>query len=130
MVNYGIKVKEKKEQKKDFNPNYRKENSFWKGFKVLDKDFNELVDCRFYGTESGTVYCCIWAYGKDHFSASGRATGWGYEKASASLQEALTNAGVVLNKSIWGTGIISETLEAIAKHNNSVRKVHTVEIYG
>lgn len=125
-----IMVKGKEKQKKDFNVNYRKENDFWCSYIVLDKDFYPWVDCRFYCTKGGTVYCCIWVSGEKHFSATGRATGWGYEKKSAALQEALNNAGLKLNASIWGTGEIKSTVEAIAKWTSGKRIVHTVEAFG
>lgn len=126
----SIKILEKGKQKKDFNSNYRKENNFWCSYKVLDKDFYPWVDCRFYCTDGGTVYCCIWVSGEKHFSATGRATGWGYEKKSAALQEALTNAGIRLNNNIWGTGEIRPTVEALAKWTSGKRTLHTVEAFG
>lgn len=130
MFENDIKVIRKEKQKKQFNPNFRKENHFWCSYKALDKEFYDWVDCRFYCTDGGTVTCCIWVSGEERFNASGRATGWGYEKKSAALQDALNNAGIVLNKSIWGTGEISPTIEAICKWTSGKRNIHIVESYG
>ena len=125
-----IKILGKEKQKKELNINYRKEDNFWCSYIVLDKEFYHWIDCRFYCTKGGTVTCCIWVSGKENFRASGRATGWGYEKKSAALQDALNNAGLKLNKSIWGTGEIKSTLEAIAKWESGKRTLYTVEAFG
>lgn len=125
-----FKVIEKGKQTKLLNINYRREDDFWCGYKALDNNFNEIIDCRFYCTKGGTVTCCIWVYGNEHFSASGRAAGYGYEKKSAALQEALTNAGIVLNEYIDGSGYIKEPLEAVAKWATRKRNIHIVEMYG
>ena len=132
-----FKIVEWGKQIKDFNPNYRKPDSYWCSYKALDNNFREYIDCRFYATKGGTVYCCIWVYcGIDSktnvsgFSASGKAGGWGYDKKSAALQEALTNADIKLNHNIWGTGEIKRPLEAIAKYISGKRSIHIIESYG
>lgn len=130
MFEKPFRVIKKDEQRKDFNINCRKEDNFWCGYKALDKDFNEIVDCRFYCTKSGNVSCCIWVHGYEHFSATGKAGGWGYEKKSAALQEALDNAGLKLNYNIHSTGEIRKPLEAIGKWASKKRTIHIVEMYG
>lgn len=130
MFEQGIKVLKKEKQKKDFNVNYRRENNFWCEYIALDKDFYDWVDCKFYCTNGGTVTCCIWVSGKYHFNATGKAGGWGYEKKSAALQDALNNAGIVLNESIWGTGMIKETIKALATKTSGKRNIHIIESFG
>lgn len=131
MLDKPLKVIKKDEQKKELNISYRKENDFWCSYKALDKDFNEIVDCRFYCTKGGTVYCCIWVHGDNGwFSASAKAGGWGYDKKSAALATALDNAGVKLNASISCTGYVKEPIEAIAKYFSGKRNIHVIESYG
>lgn len=130
MSEQNIKVIRKDKQKKELNINYRRENHFWCSYKVLDKDFYDWIDCRFYCTNGGTVTCCIWVSGENNFRASGKAGGWGYEKKSAALQDALNNAGIVLNKSIWGTGEIRDTLTAVGKWTSKKRNLHVIEAFG
>lgn len=131
MFEKPLKVIKKEKQRKDLNPNYRKENDFWYGYKALDKDFREIVDCRFYCTKGGTVYCCIWVHGDDGwFSASAKAGGYGYDKRSAALAIALDNAGIKLSESISCTGYIVQPIEAVAKWASGKRNIHVVECYG
>lgn len=59
------------------------------------------ITARFYmgrSNQASVVYCCLWirtAKGTHH-SGRGSAGGYGYHKASAALQDALTSAGVEL----------------------------------
>ena len=67
---------------------------------------------------ASTVYCAFWAHNKagDWFGASGSAGGYGYDKASAAVGDALRNAGVQLSEGIWAVGeqAIIEALWAVA----------------
>ena len=63
-----------------------------------------IVDCRVYvghSRNASTVYCSIWASGyiNDEWlwlSGHGKAGGYGYHKASAAMQNAITAAGFTL----------------------------------
>ena len=51
---------------------------------------------------SGTVYASIWV--SNHTSGHGKASGYGYHKASAALQAAIDSAGITLDHPIDGRG--------------------------
>ena len=86
---------------------------------ALDGDFMTVIDARFYmGRAYGAsvVYCSVWinCYGYTT-SGHGQAGGYDYDKISAALGDALASAGVVLNRSIKGSGQTREALEAITE---------------
>lgn len=104
-----------------------------RGIKVLEnKNGDSIVDCRLYmgrSSTASTVYCNIWVYGLKfdggtiYGSASGKAGGYGYDKKSAAVSNALDNLGVKLYQddgikptSIAGVGdsAIREALLAVA----------------
>ena len=113
------------------------------GFKlVCRKTEAEIVDVRFYmgrGSSASTVYCSIWvtlAASKKPadweyltVSGSGQAGGYGYDKRSSALEDAIESAGIQLfgdcygraekpdfkkRARIGGTGVMREPLQAIA----------------
>ena len=77
---------------------------------VIDKTSERrIIDCRVYmgrSSNSSTVYASIWVSIKEtkkpkswkySFTAgTGSASGWGYHKTSAAVQDALTSAGIEL----------------------------------
>ena len=77
---------------------HRRENSFYKSLSLVNfnsktKQFNTPLDVRFYGSAS-VIYCCVWGSIKEsYFNGSGKAGGYGYDKASAAFSAALTSAG-------------------------------------
>ena len=82
----------------------------------------EVVVARWYMARksdgASPVYASIWTYGAGFvISGHGRATGYGYHKASAALSEALDSAGIVLSERIGGLGdgATRSALEAIAR---------------
>jgi hypothetical protein len=84
-----------------------------------DGNFMTVIDARFYmgrSSSASVVYCSVWinCYGYTT-SGHGSAGGYGYDKISAALGEALESAGVVLNRSINGSGQTREALEAITE---------------
>ncbi len=109
---------------------------------VCRKTEAEVVDVRFYmgrGSSASTVYCSIWvtlAVSKKPadweyrtVSGSGQAGGYGYDKRSSALQDAIGSAGIQLfgdayarqekpnfKKAAWigGTGVVEPALCAIA----------------
>ena len=69
-------------------------------------------------SSASTVYASIWVNGPDHFTnGTGKAGGYGYHKESAAIAEAITSAGITLDKDISGVGdsAIEDALEAIAQ---------------
>ena len=52
-----------------------------------------------------TFHCCAWFYSADSYGTGyGKATGGGYCKESAAIDEAIANAGVNLNERFGGRG--------------------------
>jgi hypothetical protein len=52
-----------------------------------------------------TFHCCAWFHGADNYgSGYGKATGSGYCKESAAIDEAIANAGIALEKRFGGRG--------------------------
>ena len=119
--------------KTKFTTSHRKEkNGFTEEYAVIMPDSrpgreNECyapITARIYWGSS-RCYCCLWAgirskdnphYQVDSRNGSGFAGGGGYHKASAALQEAITNAGFALDQAIdgRGEGYMQEALLAIA----------------
>ena len=75
-----------------------------------------LIDLRLYETLK-CVYACLWLP-SENLSGSGMAGGYGYDKASAAVAEAIHNASLNLSESISGRGraAIEEALQAMAEH--------------
>ena len=89
---------------------------------VINGKMREVVCARWYRARksdgASPVYASIWVFGTGiHVSGNGRATGYGYHKASAALSAAVDSAGIVLSESIDGVGddAIRSALEAIAR---------------
>ena len=89
---------------------------------VVNGKMCEVVIARWYMARksdgASPVYASIWTYGAGFgISGHGRATGYGYHKASAALSEAIDSAGIVLSERIDGVGdgAIRRALEAIAR---------------
>jgi hypothetical protein len=84
-----------------------------------DGNFITVIDARFYmgrASSASVVYCSIWINcGGYSTSGYGSASGYGYDKISSALAHALDSAGVVLNRSINGSGQTREALEAITE---------------
>ena len=89
---------------------------------VINGKMREVVVARWYMARksdgASPVYASIWTYGAGFgISGHGRATGYGYHKASAALSEALDSAGIVLSERIAGgnDSASQRALEAIAR---------------
>ena len=89
---------------------------------VINGKMREVIVARWYKARksdgASPVYASIWTYGAGFdISGHGRATGYGYHKASAALSTALDSAGIVLSERIDGVGegAIRRALEAIAR---------------
>jgi hypothetical protein len=82
-----------------------------------------IITARIYYTSGGTCHACVWINSptrKDrhsvHVSGGGKAGGGGYHKASAALEHALNDAGIVLSDAIGGRGedAMYDALAAVA----------------
>ena len=87
---------------------------------VVNGKMREVVVARWYMARksdgASPVYASIWTYGAGFdISGHGRATGYGYRKASAALSAAMDSAGIILSKHIEGDGAIRRAVEAIAR---------------
>ena len=88
-----------------------------------DDRFRTVVDARWYmgrSASSSVVYCSVWIHGREYgneTSGTGSAGGYGYHKASAAFDLALSSAGVKLVQSIHGAGdyAVTEAMRAVAK---------------
>lgn len=112
---------------------YRKESSFHAQWSLIDLDTGkDVVTVRFYGS-GATVYCVAWASLWRHrfpkagetgtCRGCGKAGGYGYHKASAAMDEALSDAGFTLSEDFGGVGEtgMRGSLEAIARHAGITR---------
>ena len=89
---------------------------------VINGKMREIVIARWYMARksdgASPVYASIWTYGAGFdISGHGRATGYGYHRASAALSAAIDSAGIVLSERIDGVGDSASrgALEAIAR---------------
>ena len=77
-----------------------------------------IIDVRVYmgkSASASTVYAAIWIKGEKWGVGTGSAGGYGYDKRSAAIAEALSHAGVKLSMDIGGRGdgLVMEALKAI-----------------
>lgn len=111
-----------------FNINHRKENHFNRQVTAIaiNKDGRayDAVTLRIYVTDAKSYACvwtnsnCSWENAKDCWrNGSGSASGYGYHRASAAVEEAIYNAGIELSEPIGGRGdsAIREAVKAIAE---------------
>jgi len=89
------------------------------GYKVLN-DRDTIIDVRLYMSRSGSasvVYCALWIQASHYGCGAGKAGGYGYEKKSAAVGDAISDSGISLDSDIDGRGeyAIIEALEAIAQ---------------
>ncbi len=100
--------------------NYKGEKELMKTFNVVTDTLKEIITVRCYmgrSSSASTVYASIWVNAPDiHTSGKGRASGYGYHKASAAIGDAISSAGITLDADISGVGdgAICEALKAIA----------------
>lgn len=90
--------------------------------------FPEVIDIRFYGTNAAT-YCCIWIHSKKIYtSGSGRACGWGYNRTSSALEEAIRKAGFIDFPRFGGSGVFDYPIDILCKFLQ-VKKYQIVEFF-
>lgn len=77
---------------------------------VVDGEIRVPLDARFYmgrSSRSSVVYCSVWMRSKDgkrHLAGRGSASGYGYHKESAALDDAMASAGVAFTRRFDGCG--------------------------
>lgn len=74
-------------------------------------EFYNVITCRTYmgrSSSASTVYASLWVHrpsrtgkGELHCAGHGSASGYGYHKSSAAIDEAITNAGIELYGSAY-----------------------------
>ena len=85
------------------------------------KNDTEIIAVRWYmgrSSASSVVYCSIWVATPDiYFSGTGKAGGYGYDKYSASFENACESAGISISPLISGVGVsaIKEVLSEIGR---------------
>ncbi len=104
----------------------------YKAITIKDGRAVDLVDLRIAYSSNGTAYACIWIHSNDVCnSASGNASGCGYDKASWAAGVAISRAGIQLDESIEGRGNTSvfAAVQAIGEAVSDGAPVYTVEMY-
>lgn len=105
---------------------YRKEKGYTAGHQIIVNDhegMRVIADVRFYfvGRDGmSPLYCVVWVNDgkKDIYkSGAGKASGCGYHKPSAALEDALNDAGIYTSEPISGVGgrAMIEALNALAE---------------
>lgn len=110
---------------------HRKENSFDRQWSAIDpKTGSEIVCVRTYWPGQ-TCHACVWVKAGDFARGAGKAGGGGYCKQSASVAEAIADAGIKSDHDIHGRGIdaIRDAVLAIAQAATGKRKFHIVEAH-
>lgn len=88
---------------------------------VIDKKSERtIIDCRVYmgrSANSSQVYASIWIMGDNYYIAgSGIAGGYGYDKASAAIADALSSAGIEL----FGSAYLSHSTKPDFKRHANI----------
>lgn len=119
--------------KDNFNKEHRKTDmpGLCRVYKVFDRNFNEIIDCKlYYSTSFSTCYCCLWIkYKNRQYACSGKSCGEGYDRQSAAVRSAIDNAGIIFTPSFWGAGA-SETryaLKELARKVSGKRLVYLID---
>jgi len=99
---------------------------FIKGIKLLSPSHGhqQVIDCRLYvgrSAKSSRVYACVWVHAPkapEYLYTHGYAGGWGYDKKSAAVWDALNNAGFAFRADFSGRGMDSavDALRSVAEY--------------
>ncbi len=113
----------------------RKENHFkrsYTGLAIYKGKIEKIVDMRIYSTRA-RAYVCLWVTLKKRevTSGGGRASGYGYHRASQAAQEAITDSGFTLSEDIAGRGdnIVKVAIKAIMV-SLGYQGIKVIENYG
>jgi len=90
------------------------------GYKALEKSSGiSKIDVRVYmgrSPRASSHYAIVWLHGEESYRGIGTAGGYGYDKRSASISEALADLGAAYDvRKIAGTGDIQRALEIMYK---------------
>ena len=113
----------------------REEKNIYYGMKAVCFDgekMRELVDLRIGATQS-MHYACVWIHGDKKWAyGSGKAGGYGYDRASAAAESAFRAAGVKFDGAFGSCGmtITKEAVKAMGEHLSNGLPVFVVEFYG
>ena len=77
------------------NTNKKQLGNVYHIFVIVDKDNNKKMTCKLSRTKNNTFYAKIEFNLNGYYNFIGRAGGGGYHKASAAIEAALDNGGVV-----------------------------------
>ena len=77
------------------NTNKKQLGNVYHIFVIVDKDNNRKMTCKLSRTKNNTVFAKIEFNLNGYYNFIGRAGGGGYHKASAAIQDALDNGGVI-----------------------------------
>jgi hypothetical protein len=106
----------------------RKENVFYKELSaicILQDGSVKTISFRFYATKS-KHYCCVFAaLGSEWLHTSGSAGGYGYNRESAALYQALSKAGIEIS-GLNGSGQCEEALKMLADHYYNYSAHHII----
>ena len=99
---------------------HRDGKEFLQQYTAIDREtLIERVTLRIYRSKTGaSYYACVWVNAPGQYaSGSGIATGYGYDKASGAADNAISAAGIWLNRSIHGCGeaAIYDAVRALAE---------------
>lgn len=83
-------------------PSHRRDSGLVYGIKLLTRDLTrQPLDLRVYST-AATTWCCVWlSHNGVMYSASYKATGYGYDRKWASIQGALAKLINLPNGMTW-----------------------------
>jgi len=104
-------------------------DKFYKELAVIHSEHGAVARFRFYCTGQ-TIHCIAWVGSRDLYgNGYGKAGGYGYDKASAAMADAIDHAGIKLSKSIAGVGdtAMREAAIAIGKMLTGCRKFYIHE---
>lgn len=128
----------KAQQKINATIREREERNIRHGYKAIciseDGKLRELVDLRI-GKTDATAYACVWlhvaGYGT-HAYGSGKASGYGYHRASAAAESAFRSAGMMFDQSFGGRGdtMTREAVQAAGEYLSNSAPVYVVEFCG
>ena len=104
-------------------------DKFYKELAVIHSERGAVARFRFYCTGQ-TIHCIAWVGSRDLYgSGYGRAGGYGYDKASAAMADAIDHAGIKMSQSIAGVGdtAMKDAAVAIGKMLTGCRKFYIHE---
>lgn len=85
------------------------------GYTAIDTDGKMILSAKTRYSDGGVCHAQVFLYGKEGWGHGyGRASGYGYDKESTAIENALEKAGVQI-RGLGGTGQTRQALEEVAK---------------